>query len=344
MIEKIYDTIKAILWSEFPKNSQDVPSVYDRTITDWLFGDRQINPSPLGVILKGTQAEVKDKGFGLREINYSIKVIFYASGDDAETSERVVNEFARIANQILKNHRTMWICDVCPFCNLSPLSPIHYIDNGVVTSVGIVTAVLPAGTNNYTISIPANGNGFKYPSYIKLSQGISGNVTVADILSCGLGINTNYYSDSYATLKLGISSGTPHTGYSTTVINNYVTNVINQVNTYWQETHGTGTYPTYLDWPGVAYQAVQQFVSDWAAGIQPSGILNNSAWTQKINSIASNYVNLMRLLQDIQIGEIIPSDDGVEKAFMHSAEFTLRAKEIISVDTFGPNNVDVNAV
>ena len=57
-----------------------------------------------------------------------------------------------------------------------------------------------------------------------------------------------------------------------------------------------------------------------------------------------NDVELMRLLQDIQISAVKPSDDGVDKAFMHSAEFTFKAKEIISVDQFGPNNVNVNSI
>ena len=37
----------------------------------------------------------------------------------------------------------------------------------------------------------------------------------------------------------------------------------------------------------------------------------------------------MRFLQDIQVGDIKPSNDGMSAAFLHSAEFTLKAKEII---------------
>jgi hypothetical protein len=339
MIEKIYDTIKAILYTDFPKNSQGYPVIYDRVITDWLFGDREITPAPLGVILRNTHSNIKDIGFGLREIEYSIGISFYASGDNKETSERVVQEAARVAHQILKNHRSMWVCDLCPFCGQFPLSPIHYTDIGVVTGVGINTALLPSGSNYYLVTIPGTtGN-----AIIKLSQGISGNVTVSEILSCGLGVTATSYSDSYATLSLKLSGGTPHTGYSTTAINNYVTNVLNQGNTFWAETH-TSSSPPYYDWAGVSYQAVQEFISDWQAGIKPSGITGNLTWNTNINNAVANDAQLMRLLQDIQVSEVKPSDDGIDKALYHTAEFTMRGKEVISVDVFGPNNVNVNAI
>jgi hypothetical protein len=94
----------------------------------------------------------------------------------------------------------------------------------------------------------------------------------------------------------------------------------------------------------VAFQAVQMLVSDWAAGIQPAAISGNSSWNTNLNNVVNNDVQLMRLLQDIQVGGIKPSNDGMGEAFLHTAEFTMKAKEIISVEQFGPNNVDVNAV
>ena len=47
MLERVYQTIQAILWEDFPKNNQGVPAIYDRTISEWFLGDRQILPSPL---------------------------------------------------------------------------------------------------------------------------------------------------------------------------------------------------------------------------------------------------------------------------------------------------------
>jgi len=344
MVEKIYDTIRAIIYNEFPLNSSGQPVVYDRQIQEWFFGDRQIIPSPLGIIMRGTQSSIKDVGYGLREIEYTIGITFYSDGDDKETSERVVQESARILHTILKNHRTMYICDLCPFCDKFPLNPIHYIDNGVITNVGINTAVLPANSTSYTVYINGNSNlGLAGTSVIRLSNGISGKTTVAEILSSGVGINTTSYSDAYVNLSLTLSGGSTHTGYSTTLMNSYATNVSNQINAFWIETHTT-TAPPYLDWSGVAYNAVSEFISDWSANIKPTGITNVSTWTNNLNSIVSNNVSLVRLLQDIQVDNITPSDDGMEKAFLHTAEFKLKAKEIISVDQFGPNNVNVNAI
>jgi hypothetical protein len=333
MIEKIYDTIRGILYSDFPKDNTGTPYVYDRQIANWFFGDRKVVPSPLGVILKGTTSNIKDVGFGLREIEYSIGLQFYSSNDDQETSERVIQEVSRIAHSILKKHRSMWVCDLCPFCGKLPLSPIHYIDTGVVTSVGIITGI------STTFAI----YGTTGPAYIRLSAGISGHIVNSEILSCGLGVSTNYYSSSGVAVRLGLSSGSGHTGYSTTYINSYLTNTINQINTYWQETHTTDS-PAYYDWAGVAYRTVQSFMSDWSAGYKDSNILSNTVWSSNLNSLVDSNVNLVRFLQDIQVGDIKPSDDGVDQMFLHFAEFTLKAKEIISVDQFGPNNVNVNAI
>jgi len=352
MVEKIYDTLKAILWSQFPRNQQGYPEVYDRIIQEWFFGDRQVLPAPLGVVLRSTNIDVKDIGFGLREIEYSIGIMFYSSNDDQETSERVIQEAARIAHQILKNHRTMWICDLCPFCGKFPLSPVHYIDNGTITAVGINTATIPVdvptppypyGPQSYNVAINGTNTGIAGTAIIKLSPSISGQITNYSILSSGIGIQTTSFANQYANLTFTLSEGSGHVGYSTTLMYNYANTVVNNVNTFWQETHTSST-PPYYDWAGVAYQAVQMFISDWAAGIKPAQITGNTSWNTNLNNVVTNDVQLMRLLQDIQVGAIKPSDDGMGAAFLHTAEFTMKAKEIVSVEQFGPNNVDVNAV
>jgi hypothetical protein len=343
MVEKIYDTLRAILWSQFPRNQQGYPEIYDRIIQEWFFGDRQVLPAPLGVVLRNTNIDVKDIGFGLRELEYSINIMFYSSSDDVETSERVIQEAARLAHQILKNHRTMWVCDLCPFCGKLPLSPIHYIDNGTITAVGINTATLPANTSSYNVSVPGSNIGLAGTALIKLSPSISGQITNYSILSSGIGILATSFINGNADLSFTRSEGSGHVGYSTTLMYNYAGIVLSNVNSFWQETHASSV-PPYYDWAGVAYQAVQMFISDWAAGIQPAGITTNTSWNTNLNNVVNNDVQLVRLLQDIQVGSIKPSDDGMDKALLHTAEFTMKAKEIVSVDQFGPNNVDVNAV
>ena len=48
-----------------------------------------------------------------------------------------------------------------------------------------------------------------------------------------------FYTDQYAQLTFGISSGSGHVGMSTTILNQYALNVTNQVNQFWAETHQT---------------------------------------------------------------------------------------------------------
>lgn len=343
MVEKIYDTIRGIIFTDFPKNTEGRPVVYDRVISHWIFGDQEILQAPLGVILRGTNSSIRDIGYGLREIEYTIGVTFYSSNDDKDTSERVIQEAARIAQNILKKHRSMWVCDLCPICNKLPLSPIHYIDTGVITDVGITTATIPSGSSSYKVYVNGYGLGNTGTAVIKLSPGLSGKVTNAEILSCGLGITQTSYSDSYASLTFTLSDGSGHSSLATTVINDYLTNVINQTNSYWAETHTTSS-PSYYDWAGMGQLTINQIIDDWAGGFPPAQLTYNSNWYANFNSVVNNEVTLVRMLQDIQVSDVKPSDDGMGKAFLHSAEFTLRGKEIISVDQFGPNNVNVNAV
>lgn len=344
MVERLYDTLKGILWTEFPKNVDGVPFVYDRKIEQWMFGDRKILPSPLGIIIREPKLSFKDLGFGgLREIEYSIGIALFSSNDDKETSERVVHEAARIAQSILKKHRTLWVCELCPVCEKLPLSPIHYIDNGVITNVGVTTARLPAGQTSYLIAINGNPTGFAATAYIRLTPSISGKLTTVDILSCGLGITNTTYSDAYSSLTLTLSEGSGHAGYAQTVFQNYTSNVINQVYGFWSETHTTGI-PQYLEWAGVSLLATQELLSDWRAGCKPFSFTSVSNINDNFDSLISNNSDIARVIQDIQISDISPSDDGVDTALLHIAKFTLKGKEIVSNDEFGPNNVDVNAV
>lgn len=339
MVEKIYDTIRGILYDEFPKDSTGAPCVYDRQVTNWLFGDRKIIAAPLGIILKGTQSNIKDIGFGLREIEYSIGITLYSSNDDQETSERVVQESARIAHSILRKHRSMWICEICPFCGKFPLSPIHYIDIGVAANVSISTSTTPNATGTFFVS-GTIGN-----AYFRTSKGLSQNINKVEILSQGLGVSTNiiYDNSTNTTLNITLSRGSTHVGYSTTFLLNYAQGIKSTLDTYWLETHASGSIP-YYDWAGIAYQSVVAMTEDWKAGIQNINILNNNVWKTNLNNTVKNNVDLVRYLQDIQVGDIKPSDDGVDASLLHTAEFTLKAKEIFSVGEYGPNNVNVNAI
>jgi hypothetical protein len=166
-----------------------------------------------------------------------------------------------------------------------------------------------------------------------------------ELLSQGLGISTNKFYDptTNTSLNLTLSGGSTHTGYSTTFMWQYASGIKSVLDNYWLETHPSGS-PQYYDWAGIAYQAVVAMTEDWKAGIKNSNITSNSVWLSNLNNTVNNNVDLVRYLQDIQVGDIKPSDDGMDTNLLHTAEFTLKAREIISVDQFGPNNVNVNAV
>ena len=51
MVERIYDTLKGILYNDMPKNAKDQVVIYDRPVLGWYFGDRDVKPSNLSLIL-----------------------------------------------------------------------------------------------------------------------------------------------------------------------------------------------------------------------------------------------------------------------------------------------------
>jgi len=126
MLERVYDTIKGILYNDLPKNGANQAIVYDRPITNWYLGDRDIIPSSMSVVLYGSTVGPKDKAYGLKEYEHRIQIACYAGNDNQETTERVVQEMARLVKEILLPHRRIWVLELCPFDGLFALSPQHY--------------------------------------------------------------------------------------------------------------------------------------------------------------------------------------------------------------------------
>lgn len=129
MLERIYDTIRAIIYHEMPKDKNDRALVFDRPITAWYFGDRAVSNTNLSVTFKGGSGDLKDIGLGLQELTYSISVEVDAGADNAEISERLVQETVRIMLAIMRKHRRIWVVDICPICEKFVLSPSHFISD-----------------------------------------------------------------------------------------------------------------------------------------------------------------------------------------------------------------------
>ncbi len=101
MVERIYDTLKGILYNDLPKNAKDQVVVYDRPIIGWYFGDRDVKPSSLSLIFYGTSIPLKDVSLGLQEYEHRITIGVDAGADNVELSERLVLEATRLVLSVL---------------------------------------------------------------------------------------------------------------------------------------------------------------------------------------------------------------------------------------------------
>lgn len=137
MLEDVYETIRGILFDEWPKNNQSLPAIYDSAIKKWYFGEHAlVGTDTPAVLIKGTSTPIADEVYGAQEYQHKIDIEVYVQGAKRETSERFAQEAARLLNDILRNHRRMWVIGICPICEKSTLSPEHFVDahNDILSS------------------------------------------------------------------------------------------------------------------------------------------------------------------------------------------------------------------
>ena len=103
MVERIYDTLKGILYNDLPKNAKDQVVVYDRPIIGWYFGDRDVKPSSLSLIFYGTSTPLKDVSLGLQEYEHKITI-----GVDAGADKSIAD--ADIIVNILLDFNNIFVC------------------------------------------------------------------------------------------------------------------------------------------------------------------------------------------------------------------------------------------
>lgn len=127
MLERVYDTIKGIIYEEMPKDINKKVIVYDRPITGWYIGERDVKNTNLSVTFKGGRSSLKDIGLGLQELTHNITIEVDAGSDNIEYSERLVQETVRLILAIMRRHRRIWVVELCPFCSKFTLSPEHFI-------------------------------------------------------------------------------------------------------------------------------------------------------------------------------------------------------------------------
>ena len=142
MLERIYDTFRGILYNELPKDFNGKCIVFDRPITAWYYGERDVKNTNLSVTFKGGTGQLKDIALGLQEFTYNIVIDVNAGADNAEISERLVQETVRLLTAVMRKHRRVWVVDICPICQKFTLSPEHFINDHNDILDTYVTAVV----------------------------------------------------------------------------------------------------------------------------------------------------------------------------------------------------------
>lgn len=127
MVEQIYDTLQALLFLELPKNAQGAPTVYNRLIKGWYFGDRTVVAGTPALIVSAESSSPKDVAQNVLQYEHKINIAVKSGNDNTEISERVTLEMARLVREALLPHRRIWVMTKCPFCLKHILTPAHFI-------------------------------------------------------------------------------------------------------------------------------------------------------------------------------------------------------------------------
>jgi hypothetical protein len=142
MLERVYDTLRGILFYELPKNAKGEAVIFDRPISGFYIGEAGVKPNAISIVLKGASSALKDISFGLQEFEHTVNIEISVGADNIETVERVTQEATRILLSILRKHRRIWVVDICPICEKFTLSPAHFTadHNNILSSyTSIVT-------------------------------------------------------------------------------------------------------------------------------------------------------------------------------------------------------------
>jgi len=161
MLERVYDTLRGILFYELPKNAKGEAVIFDRPVSGFYIGEAGVKPNAISIALKGASSPLKDISFGLQEFEHSVSIEVNVGADNIETTERVTQEATRIILSILRKHRRIWVVDICPICEKFTLSPAHFtadhndVLSSYVTSVTNEFNTLWSDTHPSSLAPPA---------------------------------------------------------------------------------------------------------------------------------------------------------------------------------------------
>ena len=190
MLERVYDTVRGILYHELPKNAKNEIVIFDRPVTGFYVGEQGVKPNGISLTFKGSSSPLKDIAFGLQEFEHSLSIDISVGADSIETTERVTQEATRLVLSVLRKHRRMWVVEKCPICSKFALTPQHFtIDHNDILSSYATTVTnefnnLWSDTHDPSISAPSlPSSGLAAEAFIRMYNDVGAGVTVTNLAS-----------------------------------------------------------------------------------------------------------------------------------------------------------------
>ena len=188
MLERVYDTLRGILFYELPKNAKGEAVIFDRPVSGFYIGETAVRPNAISIVFKGASSPLKDISFGLQEFEHNLNIEVNVGSDNIETTERVTQEATRILLSILRKHRRIWVVDICPICEKFTLSPAHFtVDHNNILST-YVSTVTSEFNNLWAETHPANlappslpDSGKSAEAFIRMYNDVGAGTSVANL-------------------------------------------------------------------------------------------------------------------------------------------------------------------
>lgn len=188
MLERVYDTLRGILFYELPKNAKGEAVIFDRPVSGFYIGEAAVRPNAISIIFKGASSPLKDIAFGLQEFEHNVSIEINVGADNIETTERVTQEATRIILSILRKHRRIWVVDICPICEKFTLSPAHFtVDHNDILS-SYVSTVTSEFNTLWSETHPANlappslpDSGKSAEAFIRMYNDVGAGTSVASL-------------------------------------------------------------------------------------------------------------------------------------------------------------------
>jgi hypothetical protein len=188
MLERVYDTLRGILFYELPKNAKGEAVIFDRPVSGFYIGEAGVKPNAISIVFKGASSPLKDISFGLQEFEHNVNIEVSVGADNIETTERVTQEATRIILSILRKHRRIWVVDFCPICEKFTLSPAHFtVDHNDILS-SYATAVTNEFNTLWSETHPTNlapptlpDSGKAAEAFIRMYNDVGAGTTIANL-------------------------------------------------------------------------------------------------------------------------------------------------------------------